>query len=120
MGTILALKFFDFQPLDPAEQLQAFAILAEVLEEARTHGNDERLDNSRFYWWTGRGPIGVIVATYDTKLLEWGHVVVTIIAVLNFLAQNGCTTDVFIDEDFSEHPYGYLWLGFEEPTVSTS
>ena len=120
MGTTLALMFFDFRPTDPAEQLQAFDILAEVLEVARTHGKDEKLDNSKLYRWIRRGPIGVTIATWDTRLLTWGEVVDTIIAVQNFLAQNGCTTDVLIDEDVTLRGHGYLRLGVEEATVSTS
>ena len=122
-GKNLALKFYNFAPITAPQTLQAFAVLAGVLETARRH-SDYELVRAPGIWTCQRGseePTVVSISPGPSAPLLWGDVIETAVAVQIFLSTINCTTYVWINKNDEAKSYlGVFHLVASTSSVSTS
>ena len=103
------------------QTLDAFAVLAVVLEAARTYPDYQVVYEGETYRWGTEEQMVVDISPGLSGRLLWGDIMDTAIAVQIFLSEIPCTTYVRIHEDDEAKIYlGELLLSVSTSTVSSS
>ena len=117
----LALRFDNFGLVTTDQTLNAFAVLATVLEAARGHSDYERVYEAQTYRWGNGAPMVASFSPDSSRRLLWGDVTDTAIATQNFLAAIPCTCWVQIHvNDPAKTNLGVFLLGASTSTVSST
>ena len=110
-----------FRTVTTLQILWAYAVLALVLEAARTHADNDVVYGTVTYRWGTGAPMVASISPGPSRRLLWGDVLDTIIAVQNFLATIPCTHWVQINENNEAKSHlGVFYLEASMSTVSSS